>query len=75
MQIGNETNAQANVEIGVPFGKKGIRKAMNESLNTAKVVWLSNTKEFIDKGMLRLYSVITNGCLLPGINEYNLAET
>ena len=51
IQIGNETNAQANVEIGVSFGKRGIQSALHQSLDTAEVIWLSSNKEFIDKGV------------------------
>ena len=50
IQIGNETNAQANVQIGVKFGKKGIRHTLVESLNKASVQWLSSNKSFIAKG-------------------------
>ena len=46
----NYTNAQANVQIGVPFGKRGIRHALNRSLNEAEVIWLSSDKNFIAKG-------------------------
>ena len=46
----NHTNAQANVEIGVSFGKRGIRHALNRSLNEAEVIWLSSDKNFIAKG-------------------------
>ena len=46
----NYTNAQANVQIGVSFGKRGIRHALNRSLNEAEVIWLSSDKNFIAKG-------------------------
>ena len=50
VQIGNETNAQANVQIDVTFGRKGIRNALQQSLDNAKVIFLSNNKVFIEKG-------------------------
>ena len=50
IQMENNTNAQANVQIGVPFGKRGIRHALNRSLNEAEVIWLSSDKNFIAKG-------------------------
>ena len=50
MQTKNETNAQANVQIDVKFGQRGIRNAMQRSLDTAEVVLLSNNKEVIEKG-------------------------
>lgn len=40
VQIGNETHAQANVEINVNFGQRKIRNALVQSLNTAEVQWL-----------------------------------
>ena len=46
----NYTNAQANVQIGVHFGKRGIRRALNQSLNEAEVIWVSSDKNFIAKG-------------------------
>lgn len=46
----NYTNAQANVQIGVDFGKRGIRRALNQSLNEAQVIWVSSDKDFIAKG-------------------------
>ena len=51
VQTENETNAQANVQIDVNFGKRGIRNALNQSLDGAKVIFLSNNKAFIEKGV------------------------
>ena len=42
VQIGNETNAQANVQIDVKFGKRGIRNALLKSLDNAEVTGLNN---------------------------------
>ena len=50
IQMGNQTNAQANVQIDVPFGKRGIRRELNRSLEKAEVRWLSNDRDFIAKG-------------------------
>ena len=47
----NQTNAQANVQIDVQFGRRGIRGALNKSLDTAEVVWMSDNKEVIEKGV------------------------
>ena len=41
VQIGNETNAQANVQIDVEFGKKKIRNALQQSLDDGEVTYLS----------------------------------
>ena len=38
------------MQIGVNFGKRGIRHALNLSLEKAKVMWLSTNKDFIAKG-------------------------
>ena len=40
VQIGNKTHAQANVAIGVKFGRRTIRDALVNSLDTAKIEWL-----------------------------------
>ena len=50
MQIGNETNAQANVQIDVKFGQRGIRNALQKGLDSGEVIWLSSNKEIIEKG-------------------------
>ena len=47
----NQTNAQANVQIDVKFGRKGIRNALQRSLDNAEVIYLSNNKAFIEKGV------------------------
>ena len=61
MQIGNKTHAQANVAIGVNFGRRTIRDALVKSLNTAKIEWLHRpvkgeyillpTWEFVNTGL------------------------
>ena len=51
VQTENETNAQANVQIDVKFGKKGIRNALQRSLDNGEVIFLSNNKAFIEKGV------------------------
>ena len=43
VQSGDDTNAQANVEIGVTFGKRKIRNALVQSMMSAQVVWLRRT--------------------------------
>ena len=57
VQMENETNAQANVQIDVKFGRKGIRNALQRSLDNAEVIYLSNNKAFIEKGIVRNYEV------------------
>lgn len=55
VQIGTETHAQANVEIGVDFGVERIRNALVQSLCTAKVEWLHRPA----KGMLPILLLST----------------
>ena len=51
VQTGNETNAQANVQIDVNFGRRGIRNALQRSLDSAEVIFLSDNKAFVEKGV------------------------
>ena len=57
VQMENQTNAQANVQIDVEFGRKGIRDALQRSLDNAEVIYLSNNKAFIEKGIVCNYEV------------------
>ena len=43
IQTGGDTNAQANVQIGVTFGKRKIRNALVQSMMSAQVVWMRKT--------------------------------
>ena len=51
VQVENQTNAQAIVRLDVMFGRKGIRNALQQSLDNAEVIYLSNNKAFIEKGI------------------------
>jgi hypothetical protein len=51
VQMKNATNAQANVQIDVKFGQRGIRNALKRSLDSAEVIYLSNNKAFIEEGV------------------------
>ena len=57
--MGDETHAQANVQINVEFGRRGIQNALLRSLDNAKVIYLSNNKEFIEQGMCMKLSRFT----------------
>ena len=50
VQLQNYTTSQANVQLGINFGKRAIRRAMVTSIQQTKIIWLSSNTDFIAKG-------------------------